>query len=289
MDISDRLNRLLEGGGPIKSEIRVLIAAANAWSEGRVIRLGASVAYYALFALIPVLALAVGLASLFIDRERVVDEVQGAISQVLGGEAAETVTAALAELHVEAADDILTLVSLGVLLFSATLLFVAWKDVVDLMWGVPRIRGARGTLGRRLFGVLAVLGSGALLTVNLLAEALIGLLGDVLEGSLFDLLFAVTGSLAPLALGTVFIAMLFKHTPEPEVQWRSTWLAAIVAMALLTLGSWGYGTYVSNFGLRSASGVAGTLLLGLALVYYAAMILLYGMQIVIQKERREPA
>jgi len=289
VDISDRLTHFLDGGGPIKSEIRVLVVAAFAWSEGRVIRLGASVAYYALFALVPVLALAIGLASLFIDRQRVLDEVRGAIAQFLGSDAAETVAAALAELQGRGSDGILTLVSVGVLLFSATLLFVAWKDVVDLMWGVPRVRGARGTFKRRLFGLLAVLGSGALLTVNLLAEALIGLLGDVLEGSLFDLLFAVTSSLAPLALGTVFIAMLFKHTPEPEVQWRSTWLAAIVTMALLTLGSWGYGIYISNFGLTSASGVAGTLLLGLALVYYAAMILLYGMQIVIEKERPKTA
>ena len=58
------------------------------------------------------------------------------------------------------------------------------------------------------------------------------------------------------------------------------WFAAIVTMALLSVGTWGYGVYLKYYGFSSAAGVAGTLLLGLALVYYAAAILLYGIEIV---------
>jgi membrane protein len=51
-------------------------------------------------------------------------------------------------------------------------------------------------------------------------------------------------------------------------------------MLMLAVGAWGYGVYLGTVGFSSASGFAGTLLLGLALIYYCAQILLYGAEIV---------
>jgi membrane protein len=74
--------------------------------------------------------------------------------------------------------------------------------------------------------------------------------------------------------------VLFKYTPDTEVSWRSVWLGAAVSMGLLAVGSWAYGVYLAWFGVSSAAGVAGSVFLGLALVYYAVSILLYGMEVV---------
>ena len=63
-------------------------------------------------------------------------------------------------------------------------------------------------------------------------------------------------------------------------------MASIVAMVLLRIGSWAYGVYLDRFGFESATGIAGSAFFGLALVYYAAMILLYGMEVVRQVERQ---
>ena len=49
---------------------------------------------------------------------------------------------------------------------------------------------------------------------------------------------------------------------------------------MLWIGAGIYGAYLSNYGFQSVSGVAGTVVLGLVLVYYASMILLYGMEMV---------
>jgi membrane protein len=57
------------------------------------------------------------------------------------------------------------------------------------------------------------------------------------------------------------------------------WLAAAVTITMLSIGAWGYGIYLDAVGLKSASGVAGTLLLGLALIYYSAQILLFGVEV----------
>lgn len=276
MDTSD----LLRGDGPLKRTLRLFAAAAQSWVEGRAIRLGAAVAYYALFALIPVLLLAVGLASIFIDESVVTSELESGITDLIGADAAAVVIDTILTYLDAEVDPLVSLIGLGVLLFSATLLFVAWKDVVDIMWDSPRIWGARGTIRRRLFGVLAVVGSGVLLTASLMADAVIAYVGRFVDSALLDALISTTSQVVPLALGAVFIGVLYKFTPEPEVAWQSVWLASVVSMLMLWLGAAVYGIYLENYGFQSVSGVAGTVVLGLVLVYYAAMILLYGMEIV---------
>ena len=81
-------------------------------------------------------------------------------------------------------------------------------------------------------------------------------------------------------LGAVFIGVLYKYTPEPEVSWGSVWFPAIATMVMLWIGAGIYGVYLTNYGFQSVTGVAGTVVLGLVLVYYASMILLYGMEMV---------
>ena len=271
--------------GPVVKTVKLLVASARSWIDDRVIRLGAAVAYYSLFTLIPVLFLAVSLASIFFGQDRVDAEVEKQIADLLGDDIASAVTSAFEQLQLVDEGTIVSLVTLGVLLFTATLLFVAWKDVVDIIWGAPRVGGARGTIQRRLFGVLAVFGAGALLTLTLLAEALIGMLDRVFGSLLADILIKTTGSLIPLALGAVFLAVLYKYTPEDHVAWRSVWLPSFVAMAMLSVGASAYGLYVSAYAFRSAAGAAGSVFLGLIFVYYAAQILLYGVEIMKEQQR----
>lgn len=276
MDTSD----LLRGEGFVRRSLRLLVAAAQAWIEGRAIRLGAAVAYYSLFALVPVLLLAMGLASIFIDQAFVASEVESILVDLLGSEAAAVLMRLIDEYLMNDTDLVLSLIGLGVLLFSATLLFVAWKDVVDITWETPRLRGARGTLRRRTFGVLAVLGAGALLTVSLMADAIIAYIGALSDSGIVDLVVETTGRFLPVTLGAVFIGVLYKYSPEPDVSWRSVWFPAVATMLMLWIGAGIYGVYLANYGFQSVPGVAGTLVLGLVLVYYASMILLYGMEMV---------
>ena len=271
--------------GPVVRTVQLLVVSARSWIDDRVIRLGAAIAYYSLFTLIPVLFLAVSLASIFFGQDQVDAEVEKQIADILGDDIASAVTSAFEQLQDVNEGTIVSLVTLGVLLFTATLLFVAWKDVVDIIWGAPRVGGARGTIQRRLFGVLAVFGAGALLTLTLLAEALIGMLDRVFGSLLADILIKTTGSLIPLALGAVFLAVLYKYTPEDHVAWRSVWLPSFVAMAMLSVGASAYGLYVSAYAFRSVAGAAGSVFLGLIFVYYAAQILLYGVEIMKEQQR----
>jgi membrane protein len=243
------------------------------------VRLGAGIAYYSLFALVPVLFLAVSLAGFFFGQDVAGGAIEDAISDAVGPELAAFVVLAIDRVQGYNADSLLPLFSIGALLFSASLLFVAWRDVVAIIWDVPRESGVRAKLRRRLFGLAAVLGSGVLLTLVIFAQTLVGTLDSLLATGALDVLLRITSSIVPALLGAVFLAVLFKYTLDFQIAWRSVWLAAAVTIAMLSVGAWGYGIYLDAVGLKSASGVAGTLLLGLALVYYSAQILLFGVEV----------
>lgn len=263
----------------LRATYRLLYDSAQAWIDSRAMRLGAGVAYYALFALIPVLFLSLSIASVFLGQA-VDADVEQSISDFLGPEPARAIITAVESIDIGGSRLIVSLVSLGVLLFASSLLFVAWKEVVDILFGVPRQRGVRASIRRRVFGLAAVLGAGVLLTLNLAVGTLVGLIDEFLNSQILDVVVRVTGSFAAICLGVLFVGILFKFTPNEEVSWREVWFASVVSMTMLVVGAWGYGVYLDVFGFNSAAGVAGALVLGLALVYYAAAILLYGMEIV---------
>lgn len=262
-----------------RTTVGLLIESGREWSNDRAVRLGASLAYYSLFALIPTLSLAVSLASIF-GQEEVSEQLFAAISDVIGDDIADLIVNAIQRVESGQQDGVLPLISLGVLLFSATLLFVAWREVVSIIWGLPRQRGLLASLRRRGFAVAAVLGGGVLLTLVMFVQALIGSVVAFLDLDLISSLAAAASSLASSAIGVAVLAVLFKYSPGVDISWRSVWLPAILTTVLLSIGAHGYGIYVERFGLNSAAGVAGTLFLGLAFVYYAAQILLYGVEVV---------
>lgn len=264
----------------------LLVESAREWSGDRAVRLGASLAYYSLFALMPTLALAVSLASLFFGSEEVSQQLYSAISGTVGSDVADLVVTAVERVDEGSAVDFLPLVSLGVLLFSATLLFVAWREIVGIIWRLPRQRGIGASLRRRGFAVAAVLGAGVVLTTMMFVQALIGSVSGLFDVDVVGVLATAASSLATIVIGVGVLAVLFKYSPGVDIGWRSVWLAAVLTMVLLAIGAHGYGWYVERFGLNSAAGVAGTIFLGLVFVYYAAQILLYGVEVVKVSHRR---
>lgn len=278
------------GLGPrVRRLFEVLVAAGYAASDHRVIRLAAGLAYYALFGLIPVLWVAVTLASTFFGSDTVSAEIARAISGVVGDEIAAFVLYAIDAISPDEQQAVVTVASLGVLLFAAALVFVAWKELVDLMWGIPRDRGVRAYVGRRIFGVIVVFGTGLLLVAVLFAQGVIAVLDQIVDIALLDTVIRATSSIAPTVLGAVAIGILFRYTPDVRVAWQDVWFPAILTMAMLVVGAWGYGIYLELYGFVSAGGLAGTLVLGLVFVYGAAAVLLFGMEVVREAHERRTA
>ena len=81
------------------------------------------------------------------------------------------------------------------------------------------------------------------------------------------------------ALATVLIAMLFKYLPDAEIEWRNTWLGALITAALFIIGKQVIGLYLGQTTVASSFGAAASVVIFMLWVYYAAVILLFGAEI----------
>jgi len=75
---------------------------------------------------------------------------------------------------------------------------------------------------------------------------------------------------------TLLFALIYKVIPDAIIQWRDVWIGAVVTAFLFTIGKWALGLYLGNAAPGSVYGAAGSILLFLAWIYYAAQILFIG-------------
>ena len=62
--------------------------------------------------------------------------------------------------------------------------------------------------------------------------------------------------------------MIYKFLPDVRIQWSDVWIGAALTSVLFTVGKFLIGLYLSNSGVSSAYGAAGSLITVLLWVYY---------------------
>ena len=250
------------------------------WSAHRTIRLGAGLAYYGLFALIPVLAVSLSIAGIFFAREEVQDYLAEQLFERLGDDA-ESVSTAVAGLL----DEVGSTVGLGViglfsLLFAASLLVVALQDALNTIWECPVRTGIRRTVARRLFAFVVVAGAGGLLVVSFALNAVSALFSEMIPDiPIVESLGEVVGAAVAWALGIGVIALLFRYLPDTRVPWRSVLPGAAVTAFGMAIGTVAVGAYLRRYAATSLLGAAGSVFLILIWIYFEAQIILAGAEL----------
>lgn len=89
------------------------------------------------------------------------------------------------------------------------------------------------------------------------------------------LLYALNLAIS-LAFTTVLFAMIFKLMPTTPVAWRDVWVGAVVTAILFEAGKLLIGLYIGKSGITESFEAAGSIVVLLAWVYYAAQIFLLG-------------
>ncbi len=247
------------------------------WRRHRTIRLGAGLAYYGLFAFVPLLAVSLSLAGIFFQKDDVQDYLAGQFADILGDDA-EMVSAALAG-ALDGFDSMLGLGLVGAvsLVFTASLLVLALQDALDTIWERPVQVGLRTTLARRVLAFLVVVGAGVVLAVSFALNAVTALFGRMVPGvAVVGSLGELIGTAASWALGIGVIAMLFRFLTDVRVPWRSVLLGAAATALGVAIGTVAIGAYLRRYAASSLVGATGSVFLVLIWIYYEAQIILAG-------------
>ncbi len=259
------------------SFVGLLTETYGEWRTHRTIRLGAGLAYYGLFALVPLLAVSLSLAGLIFQQEDVQDYLTQRLAAIFGADAGDT-SAALAEVL----DGFDSLVGLGVvgavsLVFTASLLVLALQDALNAIWERPVRAGIRTTLARRALAFLVVAGAGAVLMLSFALNAVTALFSRLVpDVAVVESLGELIGTAASWALGIGVVALLFRYLTEVRVPWRSVLPGAAVTALLVAVGTVAIGAYLRRYAATSLLGATGSVFLLLLWIYYEAQIILAG-------------
>jgi membrane protein len=269
--ISDRVP------GVVRDSWNLGLETYEQWRGHRTIRLGAGLAYYGLFAIVPLLAVALALAGLVISKADVQSYLADQLSTLFDVEA-DAVATALAELL----DSVGALTGLGVigtasLLLTASLLVVALQDAFNTIWERPVRSGFRHSVLRRLFAFIVVAGAGGVIIVSFALNAVTGLLDRLVPNvAVIASLQELVGLAISWALGIGVIALLFRYLPDTRVSWGPVLVGAACTAVMVAVGTVLVGAYLRRYAAASLVGVTGSVFLVLLWIYYEAQILLVG-------------
>jgi membrane protein len=254
----------------------------SVWREDRTLRLGAGLAYYALFTIVPLLALTAALAEWAFgsaDMEAYFADMLSGLGPIDAEDVSLAVTAELSERSVQSS---LGIVGLASLLFASSLVFLALVDAVNVIWNVPVRTGIWQSVRRRLISFLMVLATGGVLVAGVAVAAVTGAAEAIVPGSvsILESLSTAISAVASWGALVVAVAMLFRYIGPVRVSWALALAAAATTSAFLYIGTIAIGWYLRELGASSITGAFGAVLVALSFVYYESQILLVGAQLV---------
>jgi membrane protein len=259
---------------------KVLTETASAWDEDNVTRLAASLAYYTLLSIAPLIILAVAIAGLAFGEQAARAHIGGELAGVVGVGAGNAIQAIAANARAPGSGVFGIIVGVLVLLFGASGVFGELQSALNTVWEVtPKPgRGIWGIVKDRFFSFTLVVGVAFLLLVSLVLSAALSWLGQTVEGALPGgaVIWHVINFAVSLAIVSALFGLIFKALPDARIKWRDVWIGAFVTAVLFTLGKFLLGLYLGGAGVSSAYGAAGSIVALVVWVYYSAQVLLIG-------------
>jgi len=250
------------------------------WSDDKVPRLGAALAYYTVFSIVPLLIIVIGIAGLVFGEEAAQTYIMAQIQSLIGPQSAEALEEMLKTANKPSYGFTATGLALVTLLVGASGVFAQLQDALNSIWKVePKSgRGIVGLIKDRFLSFLAVLGTGFLLLVSLVVSAVLSAAGKFFSGWLPapEAVLHAVNLVVSFAVITVLFAMIFKFLPDARIDWNDVWIGAALTSLLFTIGKFLISLYLGKADIGSAFGAAGSFVIVLVWVYYSSQLLLFG-------------
>jgi membrane protein len=255
----------------------------DAWMDDEAPRLSASLAFYTILSLAPLVVLVPQIIdSLFGDtgsQGRIIDQA----ASLIGPQGADAIRQMMDSARTPESHGLAPVMSLITLLFGASGVFVELRSAMNKIWDVtPKQHdGIVGLVKERFFSFTIVLAAGFLLLISLVVSAVLSALSAYVAATVPTgrLLVGVVDFIVSFTGISILFALIFKFLPETDLAWKDVRLGAVVTALLFTLGKLLIGAYLGNAGVGEAYGGGGSMIVVLVWVYYSSMIFLFGAEL----------
>ena len=280
MPVIDRLVQRLPRWARTPAEIGV--AAAGEYGADRAGRMAAAIAYRTVFALAPLLVIAVAVLGIFLgSRTEARLELLEAIEAFAGSDVADVIASILTSAL--GSVDTAAIVGAVLLLWTGSSLFLEIQNDLNDVFDVPfeHVRGGLALVRTRAIAFLWAFGLGLTLIAIWLLNAIWRFVGNLLPPSL-STVHAIVSYLTPLAslvlLPFVF-GLVFQTMTAATIRWRAVWIGGLFTSMVFVAASYGVGLYFENFTGPTALGFAGSFVVIIFLAYFLSSVFLFGAEV----------
>ena len=254
------------------------------WNADNAMSWSASVAFYTLLSVTPLLILMVAIAGFVYGRDAAQGELFRGVRNLISPEISPAVRMMLASPR-EASTGLITVIfGALVLFFGASSALTEIHDALNAIWHVAVDPNATETatllrlVKERVYSFGVIIGCGLLLLASLLLETWIADLEAIFDLRMMrsgDWFRPVVFALSFLTITFVF-TVIYKFIPDVDLNWRDVALGCLVTSLLFVAGKQLISLYIGKTDLGSAYGAAGSLIVVLLWVYYSAQVFFLG-------------
>jgi membrane protein len=240
---------------------------------------GASIAFYIVTSLVPILVIVLSIAGAFYGPQAAQGAVASQLSRVTGWQAADLLETIIRSASARPAGLVASGLGLLTLLITSSGVFTEMQAALNAIWKVPPRGGIISRLLRGRAASLAIVASlGALLLLSLAISAALAA-PDAYINKHFPLGRFVLSMLnlgISFVLIAILVAAIYKILPDTDLQWRDVLVGAIATALLFEVGNFLIGLYLRSSAIATTYGAAGGLIALLLWIYYSAQIFLFG-------------
>lgn len=266
-----------------KGMLKVLKKAFSGFGEDKVMKLSASLAYYTVFSLGPLLIVIIFLCGFFLGKEAIEGTIYRQMDSFVGHDAALQMQEIIKNASISKQGTVAAIIGVITLLIGATGVFAEIQDSINTIWGLKPKPSKKGgiwlLLKSRLLSFGIIVSLGFLLLVSLGVTAIIEGLGGRLKQVFPDVgvvVLYISNIVITLVVITVLFGVIFKVLPDARIKWRDVLAGAIATALLFMLGKFAITFYIGQSNVGTTYGTAGSLVVLLLWVYYSSVILYFG-------------
>jgi len=247
---------------------------------------GAALAYYTLFAFIPIIYLTTSIYGRIIGQDNMRQIVSSLLQSGLGLKDSGTLLQLVEGISFEKPNFFLELVSIGILLYTCSAFMISLKRSLNEFFNVAKKSREESNffmeiIGFRFVGVflLAVFAL-VIILFYFLQVFIFSALTNWLHwnNGFVDFSLQVLQVVLTLVSNVLIFLLIFKYMHNAKVSWRVARDGAIATALLLYVSQWLIGYYLHHYFIMGKLGVANSIFIMLAWIHYSAQIVFFGAQ-----------
>jgi membrane protein len=245
---------------------------------------GAALAYYTLFAFIPILYLTTSIYGRMIGAKNMRVIVSDLLHDGLGLTDAESILHLVDSMSIDKPSFFMEVVSVGVLLYTCSAFMLSLKRSLNEFFNVTKKNRQESNLFMELIGfrfisvfMLAVFA----LVIILFYFAQVFVFSALnswihWHNGFIDFSFKILQIGLTLISNVLIFSLIFKYMHDAKVSWRVAFKGAILTAILLYFSQWILSYYLQHFFMMGQLGIANSIFMMLAWVHYSAQIIFLG-------------